>query len=220
MNLSAIYSTRVMKYAAVMAIAIGMLVIWPAKAHTCACCMEPGAWYEGTQRTKDLHFLEINSLRFYPIARLYTTDAYPDDFRGISASPDSLYEDLKISVSRIGNRWTLRFKAEGGETGSLIFTIPDRFIHFEVDLNADVRQPRRDPGGIYQEWRFKAPVWGTGMFAIGNAPNTKLTLVLRGTGNICISASEIKNWNLEVSGPRASYSIYGDFVQGPATQKN
>lgn len=107
-----------------------------------------------------------------------------------------------------------------GQAGSLIFTIPDRFIHFEVDLNADVRQPRRDPGGIYEEWRFKAPVWGTGMFAIGNALNTKLALVLRGTGNICISASEIKNWNLEVSGPRASYSFYGDFVQGPATQKN
>jgi hypothetical protein len=219
MNLSAINSTRVIKHSAIMVTVVAMLVIWPAKAHTCACCMEPGAWYEATLRTKDLSFLKLNSLRFYPVARLYTTDGYPDDFSGISASPHSMYEDLKISVSRIGNRWTLRFNAKGGEIGSLIFAIPDRFIHFEVDLNADVRQPRRDPGGIYQEWRFKAPVRGTGMFAIGNAPNTKLTLVLRGTGNTCISASEIKNWNLDVSGPRASYSFYGDFVRS-ATQEN
>lgn len=159
-------------------------------------------------------------MRFYTVARLYTTDGYPDDFRGISASPDSLLEDLKISASRIGNRWTLGFKAKGGETGSLIFTIPETFIHFAVDLNADVKEPRHDPGGIYQEWRFKAPVRGTAMFAIGNAANTKLTLVLRGAGNICITASEIKNWNLEVSGPSASYSFYGDFVQVPPTQKN
>ena len=45
MELPAVYSTRVMKYAAVMIIATAMLVIWPAKAHSCACCMEPGAWY-------------------------------------------------------------------------------------------------------------------------------------------------------------------------------
>jgi hypothetical protein len=63
---------------------------------------------------------------------------------------------------------------------------------------------------------FQSASAGNRMFAIGNAPNTNLTLVLRGTGNICISASEIKNWNLEVSGPRASYSFYGGFVQGPA----
>jgi hypothetical protein len=220
MKLSTVYSARVMKYSAVMVIASALLVMWPAKAHTCACCMEPGAWYEGTQRTGDLNFLKLNSLRFYPVARLYTTDGYPDDFSGISASPDSMYEDLKISVSRIGNRWTLHFRAKGGETGSLIFTIPERFVHFEVDLNADVRQPRRDPGGIYQEWRFKSSVRGTGMFALGNAPNTKLRLVLRGTGNTCITASEIKNWNLDVFGPRASYSFYGDFVQGSETQKN
>ena len=74
MNLLAIHSTRVIKRSAIMVTAVAMLVMWPAKAHTCACCMEPGAWYEGTQRTKDLIPLRLDSLRFYPVARLYTTD--------------------------------------------------------------------------------------------------------------------------------------------------
>jgi len=190
-----------------------IISIQPAKASFCACCSDPGEWYEVSGEIYDFQFEMINSLKVYRVARLYTTDAFPDGFKGMSTSDEFTWaEDYKVSASQKGRRWTLAFKRKDGKRGSLVFTLPKTAVRFGADLNSNVRKEPRDPGSIYKEVRFKGGVWGTGMFREGNAPGTRYLLALQGYGNNCMNESDFKNWTLAVSGPRASYRFYGAFV--------
>ena len=185
-----------------------------AQARFCACCSEPGDWYEISGAIADYEFSMINDLKVYRVARLFTTVAFPDGFKGFKISDGfSSADDYSVSASQNGRRWRLAFKQKSGEKGTLVFTLPGTAVRFGADLKANVRKPVKDPGAIYKELRFKGAVWGTGMFAVGNAPGTRFIFTLQGYGNNCASSSDFHGWTLAVSGPRASYRFYGAFVR-------
>lgn len=190
-----------------------IISIQPAQARWCACCSDPGEWYEVSGEIHDFEFEMINSLKVYRVARLYTTDGFPDGSKGMSISDELTWaEDYRVSASQEGRRWTLAFRRKDGKRGSLVLTLPKTAVRFGADLKANVRKEPRDPVCIYKEVRFKGAVWGTGMFREGNAPGTRYLLALQGYGNNCMNESDFKTWPLAVSGLRASYQFYGAFV--------
>jgi len=63
--------------------------IQPARAGMCACCVDPGERYERTGKLYDFEFEIINNLKLYAVARLYSTDAFPHGFKGMSAADES-----------------------------------------------------------------------------------------------------------------------------------
>jgi hypothetical protein len=184
--------------------------IQPARAGMCACCVDPGERYERTGKLYDFEFEIINNLKLYAVARLYSTDAFPHGFKGMSAADEStLAKDYRLRASQNGRKWTLNFTRNDGKRGALIFTLPTTATQFGADLNTDLRKEPQDPGHIYKEVRLKGTVVGTGMFAAGNSVGTRFVLTLQGYGNRCMSESDFRSWTLAVSGPRASYRFYG-----------
>ena len=51
------------------------------------------------------------------------------------------------------------------------------------------------------------------MFATGAAVGHTLTLIVQGRGNSCTSA--FAYWTLVMQGPKANYSMFGDFKRAP-----
>jgi hypothetical protein len=179
----------------------------PATAFACACCAEPGEWYEGTEKMADYEIDELRRVKFGKTASPYLNAAGYEALKGLSLEYDSynLSSLLKPNLSL-----TLTFKGERKETGSLVLTLPKVATSFGADLHD---MPEGSAGPIlYKEWRFKGLVSGTGFFKKGMAPGTKFQLILQGRGNNCTSSADFKNWRLNITGPRASYAFYGDLA--------
>lgn len=205
---------------AVVLMLLSVLVLWPsarAAAIACACCSEPGVWYERTDRISEYEITEIDRLRFDAGAAIYMTDGGGEDMvRGISNPV--LYEEYALTLTKRQRRWTLSFKDKAGRTGALSFTIPNSIVEFAADIN-DGEQSGGGGPLLYKEWRLTGPVTGTGVFKKGSTPQTKFRLVLQGRGNSCTSAEMFDGWRLQIFGPRASYQFYGKFTDPtPAKQ--
>ena len=169
----------------------------------CACCAEPGEWFERTAKIQSFEWEEIRKVDFDSTAKLYMTVAGYEDMKGLPAQSES----FNLSDSNRGRALTLTFKAERGETGSLVLALPAVATSFGSDLRD---APEGSAGPIlYKEWRFQGGVRGSGMFRRGIAPGTKFRLVLQGRGNNCLSATDFTHWRLEITGPRADYAFYG-----------
>jgi hypothetical protein len=190
----------------VVVIATAMLVIWPDRAYTCACCANGGEWEERVGAT-DARELEIlSSLRFNQIAcRAGIED--PDQFR--------------ISLSRTQSRWTISLKNTKGEKGALVLRLPKTMTRSIADLPEGiiVNSPPLMGGSLYKEWRLEGSAWGSGIFSTGNAPGTRFRLILQGRGNLCPSAEDFKAWILQVSRRSVSYTITGRFEQPDIRQE-
>jgi hypothetical protein len=176
-----------------------------AAAFACACCAEPGEWYERTGKVESYEFEELRQVKFGKIANTYLTAVEYEDMKGFPAN----YESFALSTSLSARlSLTLTFKGERKETGSLVLALPKVATSFGADLHD---MPEGSAGPIlYKEWRFEGLVSGTGMFRKGMARGTKFQLILQGRGNNCLSSSDFKNWRLDIYGPRASYAFYGD----------
>ena len=199
---------------------LSVLLLWPADsavANACACCSEPGVWYERTDRISEYEMTEIDRLRFDAGAAIYMTDGGGEDMvQGISSPV--LYEEYALSLTKRQRRWTLNFKDKAGRTGALSFTLPNSLVEFAADIN-DGEQSGGGGPLLYKEWRLTGPVTGTGVFKKGSTPQTKFRLVFQGRGNSCTSAEMFDNWRLQIFGPRASYQFYGKFKEPtPAKQ--
>jgi hypothetical protein len=179
----------------------------PAAVFACACCAEPGEWYEGTAKIESYEIEELRQVEFGKTASTYLNAAGFDVVKGLPAQYESF--SLLTSLSpRLS--LTLTFKGERKETGSLVLALPRVATSFGADLHD---APEGSAGPIlYKEWRFEGMVSGTGFFRKGMARGTKFQLILQGRGNNCLSSSDFKNWRLNIEGPRASYSFYGDLV--------
>jgi hypothetical protein len=188
-------------------IALTIPVVSPPATRACACCSDPGTWYERNDQTSDYELGEIERLKFSKKAKLFTTEAdLPEGLEGIE--PESDDYAYQLTQSQNGRRWELTFKTEK-KNGSLSFTIPSTMVSFAVDLH-DGTDKGLGPL-LYKEWRFTGPVDGTGMFKKSMTGKPEYKLVLQGKGNSCTDASNFKHWTLVINVPAGSYSFYGDF---------
>jgi hypothetical protein len=205
---------RLLKFSySLMALTLVALLLWPARVNACACCSEPGVWYEKTDRLDSYESGEINRLRFDALASTYMTEAGEDGLDGISNPA----EEYSLALTKRQGRWELKFRDKQGHTGTLTLTVPNTMTEFQ----ADIHDGQESPGGgplLYKEWRLTGTVIGTGVFGKGSTPQTKYRLVFQGRGNSCTSAEMFEHWTLQIFGPRASYSFYGKFKE-PAPPK-
>ncbi len=191
-----------LRHAVFLALAAGLLA--PATAYACACCADDGHWSE---RSTPLHALERDELarvRLGPAARTFVSPAGLQGVRGI-ASPSVRYA---VSGSTRFESWSLRFRDARGRTGTLRLFLPGR----ATLLAADVRDGRRAGAGgplLYKEWRLAGRVTGTGIFRAGLTGRPRFRLILQGRGVLCTTAEDFAHWTLQVTGPRARFSLFG-----------
>jgi hypothetical protein len=178
-----------------------------AAAFACACCAESGEWYERTGKVESYEIEELRRVQFSKTANTYLNAAGFEVLKGFPGE----YESFALSTSLSPRlSLTLTFKGERKETGALVLSLPRVATSFGADLHD---APEGSAGPIlYKEWRFEGLVSGTGFFRKGMARGTKFQLILQGRGNACLSSSDFKNWRLNIYGPRASYSFYGDMT--------
>lgn len=220
MNVKALNSLLKICAGAVALMCLLSVLLWPAAsvdasaASACACCSDPGIWYERTDRIDEYEMTEINRLRFDAVANTYMTDGGEELLEGISNPA----EEYTFSLTKRQRRWALNFKDKAGRAGTLSFTLPASIVEFAADIN-DGQQSGGGGPLLYKEWRLTGPVTGTGVFKKGSTPQTKFRLVFQGRGNGCTSAEVFDNWKLQIFGPRASYQFYGKFKEPtPAKQ--
>jgi hypothetical protein len=176
----------------------------PSTPLMCACCAEPGEWFERTGRMVDYEIEELRNVKFGQTVRTYMTAA---GFEGLKGLPLE-YETFALTSNLKQNlALTLTLKGERGETGSLILPLPRVATFFGADLHD---MPEGSAGPIlYKEWRFKGLVKGNGFFRKSIVPGTKFHFILQGRGNNCLSSTDFGNWRIEITGPRADYAFYG-----------
>jgi hypothetical protein len=170
------------------------LLLAPA-AYPCACCAEPGAWFQYVDR---VDARELARVQFRPLARLFVTAGGLEAIRGI-AKPKARYP---LSVTKSGRAWTFRF----GNAGSLTFALPARGEQYGVDLG-DGRQSGGGGPLLYKELRLKGAARGGGAFSGGT-----FRLVLMGRGNNCLNVDDFHRWRLEISGQGVRYALYGELA--------
>lgn len=180
-----------------------LLALPPRRAEACACCATAGDWYLNRQKVSSVELAELDNLRLGPTASLSLSEAGFETVRGINDPSDEPY---KLALTRARRNWTLHFTDAGGKSGTLSFSLPTTFTNFGTDLQ---ESPPGSAGPIlYKEWRFEGPVTGTGIFK-ATKRGTKFRLVLQGRGNACPSASDFKNWNLQVYTVDQLFAFYG-----------
>jgi hypothetical protein len=203
-------SSRIVKIASVLLLPV-LLSVAPttpsassAARFACACCAEPGEWYEQANRLEDYEIEELRNVKFDKTASTYLNAAGYDVLKGFPVEYDSF--NLTASLSpRLA--LTLSLKGERGETGSLVLALPKVATSFGADLH-DLPEGSAGPI-LYKEWRFEGLVTGTGIFRKNVVRGTKFKFILQGRGNNCLSSTDFKSWRLDIKGPRALYALYG-----------
>ena len=195
----------VARYLVASCIALAGVAAGVRETHACACCTNVGQRYEGVEPLDSGRLDEISQLRFATVAQLFTGEADPDMVKGIAAASSRYH--LQVTQGR--DRWVFAFRDRGGRTGTLTLALPKSIAVFAVDPRRGEREGGTGPA-LYREWRLTARAMGTGIFAPGMGEGQRLTLVMQGHGNSCASASDFTHWTLVVSGPVASYHLFGE----------
>ena len=190
---------------AVVALMLAALLFWPERtANACACCAEPGTWFERTDPISSYERGELERLRFDALATTFMTEAGEDAIKGLS-NPANEYS---LTLAKRRGRWDLRFRDDKGRTGTLTLTMPATMTEFGVDVH-DKPEGEGGETTLYKELRLTGALNGNGIFKGGSTAQAKFRLILQGRGNGCTSAENFDHWQLQVFGPRASYSFYG-----------
>ena len=177
-------------------------------ANACACCTNQGQRRVGVEKLDSGKREEISRLRFSTDAQLFVGEGDAENVEGIAKS-SGRYE---LHVAQEGNRWTFDFRDKAGRTGTLSLSLPASVSIFEVDPRLGEREGGQGPV-LYKEGTRAAKAAGTGIFTPGVGGGQRLTLILQGHGNSCTSTDHFSHWTLAVSGPKASYHLFGEFVQ-------
>ena len=178
------------------------LLAYAPRANACACCADPGERIESTRKLDAYERGELEKLLFAKRARLYMNAAGTAGVRGISDPADA----YALTQTRTGDRWTFTLKDPKGKTGTVAFTLPSTIESFFVDTR---EQKTGDPL-LYKEWRLSAPLATTGVFASASASGAPtIRVVLQGRGNVCTSADQFTSYTLIVSGPSATFTLFG-----------
>jgi hypothetical protein len=198
----------VARYVVASCIALAGMAAGVQEARACACCTNVGQRHEAVEALDSGTLEEIGRLRFAPEAKLFTAEADPDMVKGIAAR----WAQFDLGVKQEKDRWVFTFRDKDGRSGTLTLAMPKSIAVFAVDPRRDNREGGTGPA-LYREWKLTAPAMGTDIFAPGMGEGQRLTLVLQGHGNNCASASDFTHWTLVISGPVATYHLFGDLKQ-------
>ena len=187
--------------------ALILTLTYSASAYACACCAEPGTWFQETAKSDPevLGIVGQLSRRLDKTALLYLTAAGFEGVKGISRASETY---VLRRIPPYTRDWKLEFTDERGNRGTLAFTIPNTAVFFGTDPQ-DGQQAGGGGPSLYKEWRFEGPVSGTGIFKGGTTARTRFRFILQGRGNMCSAAKDFKSWILQVEGPRADFAFSG-----------
>src|SRR5207244_1851341 len=115
-----------------------------------------------------------------------------------------------LQVLQQKDRLVFEFRDGNGRSGTLSLQLPALIPIFEVDPREDARDGGAGPR-LYKEWKLTSKAAGTDVFGAGMGSNQTITLVLHGHGNSCTSAQDFTHWTLMIDGPKARYSLFGEF---------
>jgi hypothetical protein len=91
--------SRTVKVVAILLLLFALLAVPVPRASRaaflCACCAEPGEWYEHTAKLESYEVTELRGVKFDATAKLYTTAAGFEGTKGLPAQ----YESFKLSDS-------------------------------------------------------------------------------------------------------------------------
>jgi hypothetical protein len=172
---------------AVLALLVGLVVA--GRAAACACCAEPGTWYQVRTPVRGLERGEIRRLRFTTANRVQTNEGGPG------------FSKLPLRTTLTGRVW--RWRLGTGRTLTL------RLPASGTTLAADVFDGKMSGGGgplLYKELRLEGSLTTAGI-----PRGTRYRLVLQGRGNNCLNGADFRSWHLDVSGGSEPYSLYGTF---------
>jgi hypothetical protein len=195
--------------------------VFTANALGCACCSEPGTYALWTGRLQSYEMDILKQIKFDKRASLYMTEAGFDTIKGLSTIEKDFFEssggstegDFDLVNSFTGKVWTFTFKLQNGKTGMLRLPVPIQITTFKADIH-DGSDRGLGPL-LYKEYRFKGTVTsGTGFLGGSIANPTTYFLVFQGRGLACDDVSNFRSWNLEITGRKASYQMYGMLETG------
>jgi hypothetical protein len=177
----------------------------PLKAAACACCAEPGTWFQRTVKNDAV----LRDIKNELLNNLFSNAA--GFGKGIAPEPASEIFKLKLQTPRNLATW-LAFADERGNAGKLMFN--GNQMNTPTIFAADLREAiETNPTvTLYKELRYEGIVTGDGIFARGLAPAARYRLIFQGRGNMCHNASDFKTWILQVNGAKADFAFYGSFT--------
>ena len=163
----------------------------PSAAIACACCSEPGTWYQFKAPLRPDERAELAKLRFRTVSWVQTNEGGP----GLGL------DRLAMRATLFGRTW--RWQLAGGRMLTLRLPVS------ATQLAADVHDGKMGGGGgplLYKEIRLDGPLTTGGILR-----GTRYRLVLQGRGNNCLNTRDLRSWHLDVSGGPEPYSLYGTF---------
>jgi hypothetical protein len=144
-------------------------------------------------------------VEFAATARLFTTEAFPDDIKGLAAPSQEPYG---FRGSLVAGQFVFEISDRSGKTGQIIMALPRLVTRFEVDPRKEDMQEGGTGPALYKEWRLEGEVRLRGILGSGGSRATG-RLILHGSGNSCTSADQFTTWTLSVRGRGTRFTFLG-----------
>ena len=177
-------------------------------ARACACCSELGMRVEATTNLSTYERNQLERMRFDEKAKLYMTEAFPDDINGIIDPSEQPYELRHIAGP---DQWIFELTDNRGRRGTIAIPLPQRLARFMVDPRDGSSSPGGGPG-LYKEWRLSNVSTLSGLLA-ESSDKAQATLILQGHGNGCTEAEDFTHWTLQLSGPNVQFRLLGTLAE-------
>lgn len=196
---------------------IVLAVAFTGDALACACCANQGERFEGGRKLEAYEKEEMAKVRLAPDAHLSLNEAGYDDVKGI-LDPSNEY---KVTLEKSQSRWVFSFTDGKGRSGRLSFPAPSSARFFEIDPRIGFDPAEKPPARIvtvwlYKEWRFEHPLAAAGFFSTDK--DARMTLILHGRGNHCLSSDDFTHWTIVVRGKATRYTLYGELLSSSAQE--
>jgi hypothetical protein len=159
-------------------------------AYACACCAEPGTWYQTNARLRPDERAELTKLRFKSARRM-------------ASGAEGRFAPVPLKAKLSGHTWLWQLDQNGA---TLTLHVPA----VATTLAADLHDGKQGGGGgplLYKELRLAGTMSSKSTILQG----TRYRLVLQGRGNNCLNAADYRSWHLDILGGKRTYSLYGTF---------
>ena len=179
------------------------LLVSATPALSCACCAEPGERSLYTSSIDDWILEDLGRLRPASTAHLFLTACGFECVSGITNLQDTytIDPDETLMPLQIG------FTDGANGKGAITLQLPFEFEQFSVDVAPD---PTVSTPTLFKEWRLQVTATGSGMFSGGLSTDTPAHLIFQGEGNACGQPEDFTHWRLDVKGPSAEFTLFGE----------